>query len=502
MKLTKIFAAVAVALSLFAPEAAARDLVILQTNDTHSQIDPTDKGFGGVQRRKVFIDSVRGASPDVLLIDSGDAVQGTLFFTLHGGKVEMDVMSLLGYDVQILGNHDFDNGVEAMARNVARSKASWISTNYTFDNDSVAGLFLPWKVFRYGDRKVGVIGLNLNPEGMISPKCSEGVNYHDAVKVGNIAAAWLKDREDVDLVVAVTHLGYGDVVPPSDMDIAKNSKDIDIILGGHSHTLITPGSGKEWLLNADGDSVLVTQNGKSGQYISEVTVDLDSVGLKKPRLRQVLLDKSYDRSHSAALDSVIEPYRAAVDALMNEKIGTSRQELPNDKPALLNFVSDFCAARGTELAGRKVDLALMNSGSLRRGLPKGDITKGQIISMQPFTNRILVMEISGKDLIDAMNVYAKRNGDGLSSSGLVKYNPATHQITSFTIDGKPVDPAKTYLVATIDYLASGGDYMAPLKNGRIIATSSDIVYDDLIRYITNLRRPISPSSSPRFLPTR
>ena len=126
-------AAIGVACLIAAPESAARNLVILQTNDTHSQIDPTDKGFGGVQRRKVFIDSVRAANPDVLLVDAGDAVQGTLFFTLYGGKVEMDVMNELGYDVQILGNHDFDNGVETMAGNVARSKADWISTNYLFE---------------------------------------------------------------------------------------------------------------------------------------------------------------------------------------------------------------------------------------------------------------------------------------------------------------------------------------------------------------------------------
>ena len=105
--------------------ADARELVILQTNDTHSQIDPTDKGYGGVQRRKVFVDSVRATRPDVLLVDAGDAVQGTLFFTLYGGEVEMKAMNNLGYDIAILGNHDFDNGMETMARNVAMSDADW-----------------------------------------------------------------------------------------------------------------------------------------------------------------------------------------------------------------------------------------------------------------------------------------------------------------------------------------------------------------------------------------
>lgn len=489
---------------MFPLDGAARELVILQTNDTHSQIDPTDKGLGGIQRRKVFVDSVRAANPDVLLIDSGDAVQGTLFFTLYGGEVEMDVMNSLGYDVQILGNHDFDNGMEAMARNVARSNASWVATNYKFADDSVAALFEPYRIFDFGDKRVGVIGLNLNPDGMIAAGNAEGVKYLDAVEAANSVAWWLKNREDADLVVAVSHLGYENVPSPTDVDVAGNSRYIDMILGGHSHSMIVPGSGKEWVRNVDGDSVLITQNGKSGQWITEITVDLDSVGLKKPVYRQVRLGKEYDRTRDAALDSVVAPYRKGVDELMNKKIGRSAVELPNDEPALLNFVSDFCAARGSELVGKKVDIALMNSGSLRRGLPKGDITQGQIISMQPFANRVLVMELSGKDLIDAMGVYATRGGDGISDSGRVVYDKADNSVRSFTIDGKAVDPDKIYTVATIDYLAGGGDYMVPLKNGRIIATSDNIVYDDLIDYIKRnfSRKPIKPSGELRFAPEK
>lgn len=486
------------------PESAARDLVILQTNDTHSQIDPTDKGFGGVQRRKVFIDSVRAANPDVLLVDAGDAVQGTLFFTLYGGKVEMDVMNALGYDVQILGNHDFDNGVEAMAGNVARSKADWISTNYLFEDPDVAALFAPYRVFEYDGKKIGVIGLNLDPEGMIAAGNAAGVKYLDAVEAADAAAWWLKNREGADMVVAVSHLGYEDVPSPSDRDVASASRNIDIILGGHSHTLLAPGSGREWVRNALGDAVLVTQNGKSGEWITEVTVSLDSIGLKKPVYRQVRLGEAYDRTRDASLDSIVAPYRKGVDDLMNRKIGRSAKTLPNDRPALLNFVSDFCASRGAELIGRPVDVALMNSGSLRRGLPKGDITQGQIISMQPFTNHVLVMELSGKDLQDAMEVYASRGGDGLSDSARATYDPASRKVVSFTLDGKPVDPERIYTVATIDYLAGGGDYMVPLKNGRIIAKSDNIVYDDLIAYIIRnfSRKAINPSDTSRFTPAR
>lgn len=484
-------------------DAASREMVILQTNDTHSQIDPTDKGFGGVQRRKVFVDSVRNARPgNVVLVDAGDAVQGTLFFTLYGGEVEMKAMNNLGYDIAILGNHDFDNGVDNMARNVGMSDAQWLSTNYKFTDPDVARLFRPYKMFDFDGKKVAFIGLNLDPVGMIAQGNADGVEYTDAVEAASAAAWWLKHQEGADVVVAVSHIGYEDVPYPSDRDVVGKTRNIDVVLGGHSHTLLSPGSGREWVLNALGDSVLVTQNAKSGEYITEVTIDLDSLGRKLPSYRQVRLGKAYDRYTDAGLAELIAPYRKGVDELMGKVIGKTAKELPNDGPALLNFVSDFVEARGSELAGVPVDLALMNVGSLRRGLPKGDITQGQIISMQPFTNKILVMELSGKDLVEAMEVFASRGGDGVSGQVAATYDPATHKLLSLTIDGAPVDPEHVYKVATIDYLAGGGDYMVPLKRGNIIARSENIVYDDLIDYIKRNfhNKKICPSDKVRFAP--
>lgn len=506
MRNVKILRAVAAAvIGVFAIQSVdARELVIIQTNDTHSQIDPTDKGYGGVQRRKVFVDSVRSVRPDVVLVDAGDAVQGTLFFTLYGGEVEMKAMNALGYDIAILGNHDFDNGMEKMARNVGLSDATWLASNYKFADPEVGALFKPYKIYEYGGKKVGFMGLNLDPEGMIAQGNADGVEYLDAADAANATAWWLKNREGADLVVAVSHLGYENVPSPSDRDIIAATKDIDIVLGGHSHTLLSPGSGREWMLNARGDSVLVTQNAKSGEYVTEITVDLDSLGSKLPSYRQVRLGESYDRLADQELAGIVAPYRKGVDELMGKVIGKSARELPNDRPGLLNFVSDFVDARGSELIGRPVDLAMMNVGSLRRGLPKGDITQGMIISMQPFTNKVLVMELSGKDLVEAMDVYASRGGDGVSSQVKATFDPATGKVVDLTIGGKPVEADRTYTVATIDYLAGGGDYMAPLKRGRIIARSENIVYDDLIDHIRKnySRKKINPSDQGRFLPVR
>lgn len=473
---------------------AAEELVLIQTNDTHSQIDPTDKGLGGIARRKVVIDSIRAEHPGAWLIDSGDAVQGTLFFTIYGGEVETKMMNALGYDYAIVGNHDFDNGVGSLAGNLRNSRQQWVSTNYDVTDSPLQPYFKPYVLREVGGKKVGIIGLNLNPEGMIAEGNYDGVKYLDAIKAANATAWHLKHNEKADVVIAVTHVGY-DEVAPSDRDIATASEDIDVILGGHSHTMIRPGSGKEWVRNADGRPVLITQNGKSGAAVTEVTIDLDSLGLKLPQYKQISIDSRLDSRIDHSLDSIIAPYRKGVDEMMGRKIGRTRRELSNEEPALLNFLSDFCLDEGRRLAGGNVDLAIMNKGGIRRSLPKGDITQGQIIMMQPFDNRIVVEEIKGADLLEAFDVMASRGGDGVSRGVEATFDPATHRCTSVTLDGKPIDPDATYRVATIDYLANGGDYMKPLTRGNVVARSTRVVYNDLIDYIRAARTINSPSAA-------
>ncbi|MDE6126485.1 MAG: bifunctional metallophosphatase/5'-nucleotidase [Muribaculaceae bacterium] len=490
------------AAAMLAPLAWAEDLVIIHTNDTHSQLDPTDKGLGGIQRRKVLIDSIKAEHPNVLVADAGDAVQGTLFFTLYGGRAEMEAMNALGYDIAILGNHDFDNGVDSLARNIGLSDARWISTNYDFSQRAdLDSLFSPYEIYDIGGKKIAFIGLNLDPKGMIAEGNYDGVRYLDVVKAANSTAWVLKYLKGADLVVALTHLGYAGMPNPSDEDIASASEDIDIILGGHSHTTIVPGTGKEWIKNAAGRPVLVTQNGKSGTKVTEVIIDLDSIGSALPVFRQHTIDSRLDSSTDPAIEALLAPYRKGVDELMGVKIGRTAKALDNNGAALLNFVADFCRDRGSSLVGKPVDLALMNKGSLRRSLPKGTITQGEIISMQPFSNKVLVIEIKGKDLLEAFDVMASRGGDGVSSEVSARFDPSTGRCTSVLIGGKPVDPEATYRVATIDYLANGGDYMEPLTRGKVVASSGDIVYNDLIGYIKSLKnKPINPSDTPRMSP--
>ena len=150
-------------------QVSAEKLVILHTNDTHSQIDPDDKdNRGGIARRKVIVDSVRGAEKNMLLVDAGDAVQGTLYFNLYGGVVEQKAMNALGYDLRILGNHEFDNGIDALAKVLDESDAEFLATNYKLDNTPLAEEFEKYSIREFDGKRIGFIAINLKPEGMIA----------------------------------------------------------------------------------------------------------------------------------------------------------------------------------------------------------------------------------------------------------------------------------------------------------------------------------------------
>lgn len=476
----------------------AEELVIVHTNDTHSQIDPNEKNLGGVKRRQVVIDSIRAAHPNTILVDAGDAVQGSLFFTLYGGEVEERIKNALGYDYVTLGNHEFDNGVDALAKNLKRSKTTWLSTNYDLTNSAIAPYFKPYAIRQVGDKKVGIIALNVRPKGMISDGNYDGVEFLDPIKAANATAWHLKHNEKVDAVVALSHLGYKGT-NPSDCDVAKASEDIDVIIGGHSHTTVAPGSGMEWVENANGKKVLVAQAGKSGLVVGEITLDLDSIGSKLPSYKHIAIDSRLDSRTNNSLDSIIGDYREGVDRMAHEKIGRTAVELVARETPLLNFIADFIKLRAEQLIGGKVDMSIANKGSLRNGLPKGTITQGEVINVQPFANHVLVEEIKGSDLLDAFNVMAARGGDGVSAGVDAVIDPATGKCISVTINGAPLDPDKLYRVATIDYLYNGGDYMAPLTRGKKLVQSKTVIYEDLIPYIKSLKnKKINPSPLPRM----
>lgn len=463
-------------------DSDANHLVILHTNDTHSAIEPDQKDQGGIARRQVLVDSVRAVRDNVLLIDAGDAVQGSLYFTIFGGEVERKLMNAMGYDIRILGNHEFDLGLDALAGQWKDVDGDRISTNYDFTGTSLDGLFVPSVMKTINGHKVGFIGINLDPEGIIAEENYKGMTYIDAIESANSEAEKLKS-EGAEMVIAVTHIGYDmDQQKCDDLKLAAASKDIDVIIGGHSHTVIDPAIGvPKWrVTNLEGDTISVLQTGTKGVYLGEIDINLAN---KDVSAKLIPVNNRLDDRINPEFTKLIEPYTHKVDSVKNIVIGNSPCDWERESPELLNLMSDFVKERGAEMSGKTVDLSIMNKGGIRNSLNAGEITKGEIIDIAPFNNKIVVLEITGKDLLENLAIMAAQEGNGVSSNVKVLYDPSTKQLNSATIDGAAINPEKKYRLTTIDYLAAGNDYMTPLSRGVTLAKSKEILYDSLIEYI-------------------
>ncbi len=252
----------------------SQDLVILHTNDTHSNIEPVasgrNKGLGGFQRRANFIQSVRDSVQNVLLLDAGDYNQGTPYFTLFKGEAEVMLYNAMGYDAVCLGNHEFDNGEKQLAERLAKAKYPTVCSNYDFSDSPLKDIIKPYVIIEKGGKRIGILGLLLNLNGYVSESARSGIKYLDVIKSANKTARYLKNKRDCDIVIALTHLGYEHEegsLPPSDTDLASHSTNIDIIVGGHTHTFLEH---PVVITNRVGKDVLVTQMGAAGIYVGRI----------------------------------------------------------------------------------------------------------------------------------------------------------------------------------------------------------------------------------------
>ena len=259
---------------------AQKHLMVLHTNDTHSCIMPLNPnladtavaGRGGFLRRVAMIKEERAKNPDLLLIDSGDFSQGSPFYTMFKGDVEIGLMNLMGYDAATIGNHEFDFGLENMARIFKMAKFPIVCANYDFTGTCVEGLVKPYVIIKRNGLKIGLFGLSPQLEGLVDLSKCKGVTYLDPVEVGNRVAAELKHDKKCDVVICVSHLGWLRPDEMGDQKLLASSKDIDLVLGGHSHSYFKD---LRYVNNADGKAVPVDQNGKNAMYVGKLTLSFD-----------------------------------------------------------------------------------------------------------------------------------------------------------------------------------------------------------------------------------
>lgn len=268
------------AVTVFAGACAqGKQLVILHTNDTHSCIYPLNKhladtmlaGRGGFIRRAVMVGEERGKHPNLLLLDSGDFSQGSSYYTLYKGDVEVGLMNLMRYDAATIGNHEFDFGVENMARLFKKADFPIVCANYDFTGTALEGLVRPYVVLKRDGLRIGVFGLSPELDGLVLAESCAGVKYNDPVKAANDVAKTLKEKEKCDIVICLSHLGW-ELAGLDDTELMPQLRNVDIVLGGHSHTYF---KNMEYVKDLDGREIPNDQNGKHGIYVGKIVVDFD-----------------------------------------------------------------------------------------------------------------------------------------------------------------------------------------------------------------------------------
>ncbi|GAB3323833.1 metallophosphatase [Larkinella ripae] len=283
----KAFGTAAVVGSL-APEVWAKptatSLTILHTNDVHSRLEPfpmdgsRNAGRGGIVRRATLIEQIRQEQPNVLLFDAGDLFQGTPYFNVFKGEPEVQAMNRMRYDASTIGNHDFDGGMDNMVTQFGKATFPFLIANYDFKNTAMNGRTEPYRIFKKDGLKIGVFGLGIQPEGLIPKELYREMVYVEPIETANAVAATLRKDKKCDYVICLSHLGYQySDTTVSDRVLASRTRNIDLIIGGHTHTFLEAPVN---VLNQEGLPVLINQVGFAGIYLGRIDLTFEAGNVK------------------------------------------------------------------------------------------------------------------------------------------------------------------------------------------------------------------------------
>ena len=258
-----------------------KKITILHTNDVHSHIEPFSSEHsefpnqGGFERRSTLVNSIRKNNPNTLLFDAGDIFQGTPYFNFFNGELEFKLMSLLKYDAVTIGNHDFDNGITGLYEQMPKASFDFLISNYDFSNTVLEGKTKNYKIYNKSGIKIGVFGLGIELEGLVTKELYKETKYLDPIEISRDISDKLKFEENCDLIICLSHLGYKYNNLPErvcDYNLAKKSNHIDLIIGGHTHTFMQK---PVVLKNEKGNDVIINQVGCFGLYLGQIDFFFD-----------------------------------------------------------------------------------------------------------------------------------------------------------------------------------------------------------------------------------
>lgn len=514
------------------PAFAEFTLNILHINDFHSRFDPitgTDSNcdaetdaagecFGGVARLKTIIDTkrdeIKAGGGNVLLLSAGDNFQGSLYYTTYKSKVVSDFFNQMGFDVVATGNHEFDDGPEEFMKFIESADFPIIGGNFDVTRDpNLAGKIKGSYVIEVGGEKIGIIGATTEDTPEIASP-GDNVVFSDVIEYVRGASEAL-DAAGINKIILLSHIGY-----TIDQDVAANLPLVDVIVGGHSHTLLSnvaenaAGPYPTMVTNPEGVEVPVVQANQYGKYLGSIAVTWDDNGVvTKAEGEPVLIDKSVTgnedfKTQLAALAAPIEEAMGVVIGSTTDAIDGARENCRAKECAMGTLIADAILDR---VADQGATIAIQNGGGVRASIDAGEITVGEVITVLPFSNTLATVQVSGADVIEALEngVSDVENGAGRfpQVAGL-KYsytlaNPPGERISDVLVKGDgdswvPIDEAATYTIVTNNYVRGGGDGYGTFAEGENAYDFGPPLEQVLADYIAKQGGTITPYTDGRI----
>ncbi|MBX3582106.1 MAG: 5'-nucleotidase C-terminal domain-containing protein [Rhizobiaceae bacterium] len=505
-------------------------LTILHINDWHSRIESNNKYestcsveeegkgecFGGAARLVTAVTDRRKAleGQNVLLLNGGDNFQGSLFYTTYKGKAEAEFLNQMRFDAMTVGNHEFDDGEEALVPFLEEITFPVLSANVHPDAQSKVGdRIKPSIVLDIGGQKIGIIGaVTTDTPEIASP--GPNIAIEDDIKTITAEVEKLK-ADGVNKIVALTHVGY-----PRDKEMIAKIPGVDVVVGGHSHSLLSntdekaEGPYPTMIDNPDGYKVPVTQAASYSKYLGEFTVTFDDNGVvREAKGDPILLDNSIapDAAVLARVKELagpIEELKAKEVAETTAPIDGSRENCRARECEMGNLVADAILDR---VKGQGVTIAFQNGGGLRASIDQGVVTMGEVLTVLPFQNTLATFQLSGKDVLAALENGASQLEEGggrFTQVAGLKYSfdgsaPVGNRIKSVEVmeNGAwvPLDPEKTYLAATNNFMRKGGD------GYKVFADNAQNAYDygpgleQVVADYLSANRPYTPKLDGRIV---
>lgn len=454
-------------------------LHLMHTNDLHAHLIPFNSDnrtcdyeqpacLGGFARLKTLVNQYRQHYPDMILLDAGDRFSGTVFYSLQKGENIIRLFNEMKYDAVTLGNHEFDDGLSEIEKMMTLIKSPVIVSNVIFPQDSpLAQTIMKSVIIRRGEQKIGVIGL-LTDEMKTQSAFAKEIRLRPLLSSVQAETARLKDK-GVSIIIVLSHIGF-----EADKSLANLSQNIDIIVGGHTHTLLSnnpafpnvQGRYPTVVQNKSGQPVLIVSAGYGGEYAGQLTVEFNQNG-------EIL---SY-KGDTQQINTTVPP-----DNVMKNEIEAVEQSLQNQldevvtvspRSVLLTKNTAFCSEEchiGEVLtdtllqAVPSAKMAFLNAGGIRAGLPKGTIRYGQLVQSYPFDSSAVIVNLTGKEIVSYLEIGLRdyipdqRTNAFLQTAGLsYTFNPLTKKVITVLHNGEPLHLNESYPVVMASFLARGGD---------------------------------------------